>query len=102
MLNGSITICDFGFNNSLLNTRLAHPNRFLSPEWLAPEILSHGVVEDVYACDVYSFGLVFYMIVTRQQLFQIENPMLLGYLIAKTFITPEIPSYVPPTLVYPF
>jgi serine/threonine protein kinase len=61
--------------------------------------LKNLFLPDERSSDVYAFGLVFYMIITRQTLFQTENAMYLGYMIATTGLTPEIPSFIPVQLV---
>jgi serine/threonine protein kinase len=97
--DGTLAICDFGFKKSVLNSRIREPNIILEPEWLAPEVLMGSNLEDERPSDVYSFGLILFSIITRQALFQIDNPMILGYQISLEKITPTVPSFIPNQLV---
>jgi serine/threonine protein kinase len=76
------------------------PVHVYEPEWKAPEVLmGTSGADQACASDVYTLGLVLYSIITRAALFEFNNPMILGYLIALHGLTPEIPEFIPQKLV---
>ncbi|KAJ3270087.1 hypothetical protein HDV01_000581 [Terramyces sp. JEL0728] len=95
----SITLSDFGFSKSIFQKTVAQPLHYYEPEWMAPEQLLDQKVDDYRLSDIYTFGLVLFAIITRQRLYEITNPMVIGYMIAELNIQPDIPEFVPNILV---
>ncbi|KAJ3254992.1 hypothetical protein HK103_006694 [Boothiomyces macroporosus] len=95
----NVILADFGFSKSVFQKTVAQPLHYYEPEWMAPEQLVDQKVEDQRLTDIYTFGLVLFAIITRQRLFEISNPMVLGYMIAELLLQPEIPAFVPNILV---
>lgn len=96
--DGTLLLSDYGFKKSVLNPICNEPNIVYNPEWYPPEVLLGNVIEDDRTTDIYAFGMVFYLIITRQELFLITNPMLLGFQIAVDKCKPEIPAFIPEEL----
>jgi serine/threonine protein kinase len=95
-----MALTDFGFTSSLFSP-LVLCDQLHRVEWLSPEALRGG--KDYFAQDIYSYGLLFFSVMTRDLLFpNVDNQMVLGYWIATRQLEPEIPSFIPPQLVIAF
>lgn len=70
----TIKVCDFGLSRSKKNTYLsAKEGAAGTPEWMAPEVLRNEPSNE--KCDVYSFGVIMYELVTGQEPWIDLNPM---------------------------
>eukprot|EP01098_Paradermamoeba_levis_P001584 TRINITY_DN11859_c0_g1_i1.p1 TRINITY_DN11859_c0_g1~~TRINITY_DN11859_c0_g1_i1.p1 ORF type:complete len:105 (+),score=33.08 TRINITY_DN11859_c0_g1_i1:128-442(+) len=58
--------------------------------WTAPEILRHETYDE--KCDVYSFGIVLWEMITHQIPFDNMNPMEAGIAVASQGLRPTIPT----------
>lgn len=81
------------------------PPLFYDVAWIAPELLhayqpdAQTVELDFNKTDVYSYGVLFCEIVTREDPFPGYNNMAVGVLVAGQGLRPEIPDFVPDPLV---
>ena len=92
---------EFGFRQSVFNhLGVYDPIHVWDPTWIAPEVLMGQGQQDSHAADVYSLGMVLFMIITRMHPFPNRNPMVLGHKIALAKELPVIPSFIPFTLVH--
>lgn len=70
----TIKVCDFGLSRSKKNTYLsAKEGAAGTPEWMAPEVLRNEPSNE--KCDVYSFGVIMYELVTGLEPWIDLNPM---------------------------
>lgn len=82
-----------------------YPFMLFDVAWLAPEILiahrleSGNTYIDWNKADIYSYGIVFYEIVTREDPYPDYNNMTIGILVTGSDLRPEIPDFVPDALV---
>eukprot|EP00803_Ostreobium_quekettii_P005047 evm.model.scf_116.9 EVM.evm.TU.scf_116.9 scf_116:78579-84479(+) len=60
----TVKVCDFGLSRVKAGT-LAPWSRAGTPEWMAPEVLRNEPSNE--SCDVYSFGVILYELVTRKE-----------------------------------
>lgn len=74
---------------------------------LAPELLQAYFPNtptpdlDFYKIDVYAYGILLYETITREMPYPGLNSMAIGLLIMEEGIRPEIPDFVPDSLVNP-
>lgn len=66
-------VCDFGLSRVKSTTFLTSKSHGGTPEWMAPEILRNEPSDE--KCDVYSYGVVLYELVTGQEPWHSLNPM---------------------------
>ena len=83
------------------------PSLLYDVPWVAPEILlamsADSNLEVDFSCaDVYSYGVVFFEIVTRSEPYEEMNNMRIGYLVSNLNVRPEVPDFVPDNLVSSF
>jgi serine/threonine protein kinase len=73
--------------------------------WLAPELLEAYFPDavhanlDFYAIDAYAYGIILYETVTRELPYPGLNSMAIGLLVLGEGIRPEVPDFVPDSLV---
>lgn len=96
--NGSLALSEYGFKKSIFRWDVLNPKTIDNVSWMTPEDLL-GSDEDGRMGDVYAYGLVLYAIITRQPLYTITNPMVLGFQKAYRSFIPEIPEFIPQALV---
>lgn len=58
--------------------------------WTAPEVMRNQPYTE--ACDVYSFGIILWEIVTRAELYAGLHPLSVGYRVLKQNLRPELPD----------
>jgi serine/threonine protein kinase len=66
-------VCDFGLSRVKSTTFLTSKSHGGTPEWMAPEILRNEPSDE--KCDVYSYGVVLYELVTGLEPWHSLNPM---------------------------
>jgi len=89
----TLKLTDYGYVH-VLNS-VSNRERLYEPQWSAPEFLRERNLEDGRPADIYSFGVVFFEIVTRQIPFEGMNAMQIGTKIVLQNMKPEIPAFVP-------
>ncbi|KAJ4837979.1 hypothetical protein Tsubulata_037847 [Turnera subulata] len=71
--NWVVKVCDFGLSRMKHNTFLSSKSTAGTPEWMAPEVLRNEPANE--KCDVYSFGVILWELVTCQIPWKGLNPM---------------------------
>eukprot|EP00250_Pteridium_aquilinum_P006238 c16196_g1_i1 orf=670-3183(-) len=71
--NWVVKVCDFGLSRLKHHTFLSSKSTAGTPEWMAPEVLRNEPSNE--KCDVYSFGVILWELVTLQQPWSGINPM---------------------------
>ncbi|KAI4377534.1 hypothetical protein MLD38_015141 [Melastoma candidum] len=66
-------VCDFGLSRIKHNTFLSSKSTAGTPEWMAPEVLRNEPANE--KCDVYSFGVILWELVTMSIPWKGLNPM---------------------------
>jgi serine/threonine protein kinase len=69
----TVKVCDFGLSRVKSATFLTSKSHGGTPEWMAPEMLRNEQSDE--KCDVYSYGVVLYEIITGREPWQGMNPM---------------------------
>lgn len=99
--NNTVKVCDFGLSQIKPrgeNLKDGQEGAKGTPLWMAPEVLLGQTFNE--KADVYSFGLVLWQIVSRQELFpQFDNLDTFIRAICYNNHRPTIPSDTPPVLV---
>ncbi len=72
----TIKVCDFGLSRVKNATFLTSKSHGGTPEWMAPEVLRNEQSNE--KCDVYSYGVVLYELVTNQEPWGSMDPMQVG------------------------
>lgn len=98
--NMTVKVCDFGLSQIKLrgvNLKDGQEGAKGTPLWMAPEVLLGQPFNE--KADVYSFGLVLWQIVSRQELFpQFDNLETFIRAICHNSLRPTIPADTPPAL----
>ncbi|KAL5726729.1 hypothetical protein ACHQM5_009743 [Ranunculus cassubicifolius] len=71
--NWIVKVCDFGLSRMKHNTFLSSRSTAGTAEWMAPEVLRNEPSDE--KCDVYSFGVILWELLTLQQPWGGMNPM---------------------------
>ncbi|KAI4380274.1 hypothetical protein MLD38_006483 [Melastoma candidum] len=71
--NWTVKVCDFGLSRIKHNTFLSSKSTAGTPEWMAPEVLRNEPANE--KCDVYSFGVILWELVTMSIPWNGLNPM---------------------------
>ncbi|XVE97670.1 hypothetical protein REPUB_Repub03eG0039000 [Reevesia pubescens] len=71
--NWVVKVCDFGLSRMKHHTFLSSKSTAGTPEWMAPEILRNEPANE--KCDVYSFGVILWELVTFRVPWKGLNPM---------------------------
>ncbi|KAE8664382.1 Serine/threonine-protein kinase CTR1 [Hibiscus syriacus] len=71
--NWVVKVCDFGLSRMKYHTFLSSKSTAGTPEWMAPEILRNQPTNE--KCDVYSFGVILWELVTLCIPWKGLNPM---------------------------
>ncbi|GMY05305.1 serine/threonine-protein kinase EDR1-like [Fagus crenata] len=71
--NWNVKVCDFGLSRLKRNAFLSSKSTAGSSEWMAPEVLRNDPSNE--KCDVYSFGVILWELVTLTKPWSWMNPM---------------------------
>ncbi|XP_024021796.1 serine/threonine-protein kinase EDR1 [Morus notabilis] len=71
--NWVVKVCDFGLSRAKHHTFLSSKSTAGTPEWMAPEVLRNEPANE--KCDVYSFGVILWELVTTRIPWKGLNPM---------------------------
>ncbi|KAM7278834.1 hypothetical protein ACFE04_005968 [Oxalis oulophora] len=71
--NWVVKVCDFGLSRMKYSTFLSSRSTAGTAEWMAPEVLRNEPSDE--KCDVYSFGVILWELITLQQPWGGMNPM---------------------------
>ncbi|XVF35341.1 hypothetical protein REPUB_Repub18cG0137300 [Reevesia pubescens] len=71
--NWLVKVCDFGLSRMKHHTFLSSKSTAGTPEWMAPEVLRNEPANE--KCDVYSFGVILWELVTLRIPWKGLNPM---------------------------
>ncbi|KAL4333378.1 hypothetical protein GQ457_07G045100 [Hibiscus cannabinus] len=91
-----VKVCDFGLSRSKPHTFLSSKSSCGTPEWMAPEVLRNEPADE--KCDVYSFGVILWELVTLQVPWKGLNPMQVVGAVGFQNRHLEIPEDVDPTI----
>ncbi|GMI92587.1 MAPKKK delta-1 [Hibiscus trionum] len=94
--NWVVKVCDFGLSRSKHHTYLSSKSSAGTPEWMAPEVLRNEPADE--KCDVYSFGVILWELVTLQIPWKGLNPMQVVGAVGFQNRCLEIPEHVDPTV----
>jgi predicted Ser/Thr protein kinase len=90
-------ISDFGMSRLLQQQQEGKTNTNVGPlRWMAPESLADRTYST--KSDVWTFGIVVWEIVAKQEPHLDQDPLNVGKLIRDEFLVPKIPSQCPPIL----
>ncbi|KAK8645085.1 hypothetical protein V6N13_118938 [Hibiscus sabdariffa] len=92
--NWVVKVCDFGLSRSKHHTFLSSKSSAGTPEWMAPEVLRNEPADE--KCDVYSFGVILWELVTLQIPWKGLNPMQVVGAVGFQNRCLEIPEHVDP------
>ncbi|KAF7820251.1 serine/threonine-protein kinase CTR1-like isoform X1 [Senna tora] len=90
----TVKVCDFGLSRTKANTFLSSKTAAGTPEWMAPEVIRGEPSNE--KCDVFSFGVILWELVTLQQPWRNLNPSQVVAAVGFMGKRLEIPSYVHP------
>ncbi|KAI4346434.1 hypothetical protein L6164_007330 [Bauhinia variegata] len=90
----TVKVCDFGLSRSKANTFLSSKTAAGTPEWMAPEVIRGEASNE--KCDVFSFGVILWELMTLQQPWKNLNPSQVVAAVGFMDKRLEIPSYVNP------
>ena len=68
-----VKVCDFGLSRMKNHTFLSSKSNAGTPEWMAPEVLRNEPSDE--KSDVFSYGVIFWELLTRQEPWSGLNPM---------------------------
>ncbi|KAI5396936.1 copper transport protein ctr1, variant 5 [Lathyrus oleraceus] len=87
-------VCDFGLSRTKANTYLSSKTAAGTPEWMAPEVIRGEQSNE--KCDVFSFGVILWELVTLQQPWRQLNPSQVVAAVGFMDKRLEIPRHVNP------
>ncbi|XP_054813303.1 serine/threonine-protein kinase CTR1-like isoform X2 [Prosopis cineraria] len=90
----TVKVCDFGLSRTKANTFLSSKTAAGTPEWMAPEVIRGEPSNE--KCDIFSFGVILWELVTLQQPWRNLNPSQVVAAVGFMGKRLEIPSYVDP------
>ncbi|XP_065849715.1 probable serine/threonine-protein kinase SIS8 [Euphorbia lathyris] len=94
--NWVVKVCDFGLSRLKHHTFLSSKSTAGTPEWMAPEVLRNEPANE--KCDVYSFGVILWELVTCQIPWKGLNPMQVVGAVGFQNKRLEIPEDVDPSV----
>ncbi|WCJ29589.1 Protein kinase superfamily protein [Euphorbia peplus] len=94
--NWNVKVCDFGLSRLKHHTFLSSKSTAGTPEWMAPEVLRNEPANE--KCDVYSFGVILWELVTCQIPWKGLNPMQVVGAVGFQNKRLEIPEDVDPSV----
>jgi len=89
-----VKVCDFGLSRIVEQTLSATMTSCGTPCWTAPEILRNSRYTE--KADVYSFGILLWEIVTREDPYKGMPPFQVVFAVGTQKIRPKIPVSCPP------
>ncbi|XWS72459.1 hypothetical protein CRYUN_Cryun02cG0041500 [Craigia yunnanensis] len=92
--NWVVKVCDFGLSRLKHHTFLSSKSTSGTPEWMAPEVLRNEPANE--KCDVYSFGVILWELVTLCDPWKGLNPMQVVGAVGFQHRRLEIPEDVDP------
>ncbi|XP_027363896.1 serine/threonine-protein kinase CTR1-like [Abrus precatorius] len=90
----TVKVGDFGLSRTKANTFLSSKTAAGTPEWMAPEVIRGEPSNE--KCDVFSFGVILWELVTLQQPWRQFNPSQVVAAVGFMGKRLEIPSHVNP------
>lgn len=90
----TVKVCDFGLSRTKANTYLSSKTAAGTPEWMAPEVIKGELSNE--KCDVFSFGVILWELVTLQQPWRQLNPSQVVAAVGFMGKRLEIPRHVNP------
>uniref|UniRef100_A0A0R0HRQ0 Protein kinase domain-containing protein n=1 Tax=Glycine max TaxID=3847 RepID=A0A0R0HRQ0_SOYBN len=90
----TVKVCDFGLSRTKANTFLSSKTAAGTPEWMAPEVIRGELSNE--KCDVFSFGVILWELVTLQQPWRQLNPSQVVAAVGFMGKRLEIPRHVNP------
>ncbi|CAI8602035.1 unnamed protein product [Vicia faba] len=90
----TVKVCDFGLSRTKANTYLSSKTAAGTPEWMAPEVIRGEQSNE--KCDVFSFGVILWELVTLQQPWRQLNPSQVVAAVGFMGKRLEIPRHVNP------
>ncbi|KAK7277253.1 hypothetical protein RIF29_18404 [Crotalaria pallida] len=90
----TVKVCDFGLSRTKANTYLSSRTAAGTPEWMAPEVIRGDQSNE--KCDVFSFGVILWELVTLQQPWRLFNPSQVVAAVGFMGKRLEIPSHTNP------
>ncbi|XVF89098.1 hypothetical protein PTKIN_Ptkin19aG0103500 [Pterospermum kingtungense] len=94
--NWVVKVCDFGLSRLKHHTFLSSKSTAGTPEWMAPEVLRNEPANE--KCDVYSFGVILWELVTLRVPWKGLNPMQVVGAVGFQHRRLEIPEDVDPVV----
>ncbi|XVE70929.1 hypothetical protein DITRI_Ditri10aG0109200 [Diplodiscus trichospermus] len=94
--NWVVKVCDFGLSRLKHHTFLSSKSTAGTPEWMAPEVLRNEPANE--KCDVYSFGVILWELVTLRIPWKGLNPMQVVGAVGFQHRRLEIPEDVDPVV----
>ncbi|KAI3941875.1 hypothetical protein MKW98_009085 [Papaver atlanticum] len=94
--NWVVKVCDFGLSRLKHQTFLSSKSMAGTPEYMAPEVLRNEPSDE--KCDVYSFGVILWELVTLRSPWSGMNPMQVVGAVGFQNRRLEIPANVEPTV----
>ncbi|GKV03577.1 hypothetical protein SLEP1_g15851 [Rubroshorea leprosula] len=94
--NWVVKVCDFGLSRLKHHTFLSSKSTAGTPEWMAPEVLRNEPANE--KCDVYSFGVILWELVTLRIPWKGLNPMQVVGAVGFQNRRLEIPDSVDPSV----
>ncbi|GLT97276.1 hypothetical protein SLE2022_148490 [Rubroshorea leprosula] len=94
--NWVVKVCDFGLSRMKHHTFLSSKSTAGTPEWMAPEVLRNEPANE--KCDVYSFGVILWELVTLRIPWKGLNPMQVVGAVGFQNRRLEIPDNVDPAV----
>ncbi|XP_028783038.1 serine/threonine-protein kinase CTR1 [Neltuma alba] len=93
----TVKVCDFGLSRTKANTFLSSKTAAGTPEWMAPEVIRGEPSNE--KCDIFSFGVILWELVTLQQPWRNLNPSQVVAAVGFMDRRLEMPTYVNPKVV---
>ncbi|KAK7279008.1 hypothetical protein RJT34_24049 [Clitoria ternatea] len=90
----TVKVCDFGLSRTKANTFLSSKTAAGTPEWMAPEVIQGELSNE--KCDVFSFGVILWELVTLEQPWRQFNPSQVVAAVGFMGKRLEIPRHVNP------
>eukprot|EP00941_MAST-03F_sp_MAST-3F-sp1_P001281 g1281.t1 len=89
-----VKLCDFGLAKRIVNLRESFTKNIGTPAYMAPELFdsTKGRHIDRRKCDVYSFGILLYALLSRKRPFYKEDPFKIIKKVAVEKYRPPVPD----------